>query len=96
MCPQRADGPQRVGEWFADVSVANRAAKYGRESLYRRPSHTVNIFIAYQIYSSAPSDDLFFLIRHYERQICSVYVHNVCYLFIIDIYVRLSVAVCVT
>lgn len=37
MCLRQADGPQRVqraGEWFADVRVVNREAKYGRESLY--------------------------------------------------------------
>lgn len=54
------------------------------------------IFIMYQIYSSSPSNDLFFLRRHYLRQICSVYVYNVCYVFIIDIYIRLSVVVSVT
>lgn len=98
-CLLRADGPQsvgRVGERFADVSVANSAAKYGEESLYRRPSHIFNILIVSQIYSSAPSNDLIFLRRHYLRQICSVYVYNVCYVFIIDIYTSLSVAVSVT
>lgn len=49
VCVRQADGPQlvqSVGEWFADVSVANWAAKYGRKSWCGRPSHIFRIFIA--------------------------------------------------
>lgn len=95
VCLRRADGPQSVGEWFADVSVANRAAKYGRKSSYQHPSHIFYIVIADWIYNSATSNDLF-LLSHYLRQICSVNVCNLCYFFIIDTYMRLSVAVSMT